>query len=341
MKVSLVIPVLNEIKYIHKILQCIQSQTYPHSLIEVIFSDGGSTDGTLQVIENFKSENKEAYHNILLLNNIKKKQAAGVNLGFENANGKILCRVDAHSIIPKDYVENVVSTLSQKEKLACGGAYKQVIDKENMMGNLFLLLESSTFGSGIASFRGEVDSPKEVSSITNICLKKDTFEEVGKFNEKLGRSEDNEFSYRLRTKGYKIILNPKMNGEYYVRSSFRQNLKQKYNNGRWIGITTRLITYKMFSKYHFVPFLFFISLIGFGLLAAIATPLTNTIWFIAPITLEVAMYFIAMYLNVFLTSIVQKKFNILFFFAPFLLFLIHFSYGMGTLHGFLTYKKYR
>jgi len=55
--VSIITPVLNGIKYLEICIQSVLNQTYPN--IEHIFIDGGSTDGTLDILKNYKSKYSE------------------------------------------------------------------------------------------------------------------------------------------------------------------------------------------------------------------------------------------------------------------------------------------
>jgi glycosyltransferase, group 2 family len=99
-------------------------------------------------------------------------------------------------------------------------------------------------------------------------------------------------------------------------------LKQKYSNGYWIGKVSHVYP-KAFSIFHFVPFVFVLGII-FSLLML---PFTK----IFVILLGVA--YLLFTLLVTLMTIINNKFNVTLLIIPVLLFLVHFSYGMGTLVG--------
>ena len=67
--------------------------------------------------------------------------------------------------------------------------------------------------------------------------RKKVFDEVGPYNEKLARTEDNEMHYRMKQKGYKFLLSPNIKSYRYARSDLKGMIKQKYGNGKWIGKT--------------------------------------------------------------------------------------------------------
>ena len=90
------------------------------------------------------------------------------------------------------------------------------------------------FGSSIASYRRE-GKKSYVKSVFHGAYRRKVFEDVGGFNEALGRTEDNELHYRIRRKGYKICFHPGIHSRQHVRSSLKEMVRQKYSNGYWIG----------------------------------------------------------------------------------------------------------
>ena len=75
---------------------------------------------------------------------------------------------------------------------------------------------------------------------------------VGPFNEKLTRTEDNDYSYRIRKAGYKIRFDSRIYSEQIIRPSLLAMIRQKYNNGYWIG-RTLFIQPGCIEVYHLVP----------------------------------------------------------------------------------------
>ena len=82
-KISVVTVVYNDVDHIESTIKSVISQTYPH--IEYIVIDGGSTDGTVDIIKKYK--NSIAYF-------ISEKDNGiydAMNQGIEYANGKFVC----------------------------------------------------------------------------------------------------------------------------------------------------------------------------------------------------------------------------------------------------------
>lgn len=89
-KISIVIPSFNKVKFIAKTIESIINQNYPN--LEIIIMDGGSTDGTLKIIEKFAKE----YPQIISYQSKKDKgQWDAINKGFRIAKGKILSYINA------------------------------------------------------------------------------------------------------------------------------------------------------------------------------------------------------------------------------------------------------
>ena len=95
-EVSIVIPCLNEEKTIQDLLEAIHHQTYPYANLEVIISDGLSTDQTRQKIAEFKSMHPDLA--IKILDNPARRIPTGLNLAIRAAQGPIISRMDAHAI---------------------------------------------------------------------------------------------------------------------------------------------------------------------------------------------------------------------------------------------------
>ena len=91
--ISVVIPSFNKGKYIGKTLDSIIKQEYPN--LEVIIMDGGSTDGTLKVIEKYAS----SYPDVIKYQSKNDNgQMDAVNKGFRKAKGKILTFINADDV---------------------------------------------------------------------------------------------------------------------------------------------------------------------------------------------------------------------------------------------------
>lgn len=108
-KISVVIPSYNKVKFISQTLDSIVTQDY--SNLEVIIQDGGSTDGTLEIIKKYVKK----YPTVFKYESKKDKgQLDAINTGFEKSSGEILTFINADdeycpgtlNEIAKAYIEN-------------------------------------------------------------------------------------------------------------------------------------------------------------------------------------------------------------------------------------------
>lgn len=338
MKVTVGIIALNEEQNIGELMDDMLNQTYAKDDIEIVFVDSGSSDNTKQMMQDFAQEHMSEFWNIKVLDNPKGNQPSGWNVVIDNADGEIIIRLDAHTIVPKDFVEENVKCIQSGEDV-CGGRRKNIIRDTSRSKILLDLAENSMFGSGVASYRRETKK-EYVKSVAHACYKKEVFDKVGHFDERLPRAEDNDMHYRIRQSGYKICMSGEIYSEYLTRPSLKGMLKQKYGNGKWIGVASVLKTPKMFSLYHFIPMIFVLGLILSTVLLIPAIIMWNSLWWLAlPFFVGVGAYVLLDLLLSVKASIDGKQLLGLLV-LPWLFPMLHIAYGWGTIVGLVTARKY-
>ncbi len=137
----------------------------------------------------------------------------------------------------------------------------------------------------------------------------------------------------MRKAGYKFCLSGAIHSEYQTRTTLKRMLKQKYGNGKWIGITTK-ISPKIFSIYHYVPLVF--VMVAFLCLAMfVASFFASSLKLLAlPFLVGVGLYLV---LDILLTLVSYKQYKepLGLILLPIVFPLLHFAYGIGTLVGFI------
>ena len=333
-RVSLCVIALNEEKYIGDLFENIRNQDYDHKDMEVILVDGGSSDRTKPLMEEFR-EKETSFARVEVLDNPKKIQPAGWNVAIRASRGELIIRVDAHAKIPSDFVRQNVACIDEGEDV-CGGTRTNIIDGSQFGRKVLLMAENSMFGSGIAAYRNSGEK-KYVRTVAHACYKREVFDKVGLFNETLLRSEDNEMHHRIRKAGYKICMSDTIRSEYQTRTTLKRMLRQKYGNGKWIGITSAGISPEIFSLYHFVPFLFVLAALACAVLFVLAFIPPLPYWLGVPFLAGVALYLV-FDLALTLKSCKDYREWRAVFVLPFLFPLLHFAYGFGTLAGFFSFR---
>lgn len=327
-KVSFIIIAYNAECYLNNLLENLKQQDYNPSLIEVILVDSNSNDSTKAIMKEFKEKNF-IYSNVKVLNNDKRTLPCGWNIALENSVGDIILRVDAHTKIPENFISKNVECILNGEDI-CGGKVESILESDDNWSKTLLIAENSAFGGGVAAFR-RVEEKKYVNTLAFAAYRKSVFDKVGRYNENLSRTEDNEMHYRMKTYGYKFALSPEIKSQRYSRNNLRSLIKQKYQNGYWIGLTLG-VSPKCFEKYHFIPLIFVLSLIiGVGLLSFKISILLKII---------LSSYLIATIMMMLLT-INKNKFKVEYLTLPIIYLLIHVSYGVGTLIGLIKMPCWR
>ena len=258
MLVSFIVVALNAGDKLNVLLKDLQRQDYVHCKIEVILVDSHSRDNTKEVMRGFAASNHD-FSRVVVLDNPKKTLPCGWNIALKESRGDVILRVDAHSSIPKDFVRKNVEALENGENIV-GGHRISVIDDDSPWQRTLLIAETSVFGSGIATYRRSKQK-KHVKTLAHAAYRRKVFQSVGGYDERLARTEDNEIHYRMRKAGFRFLLDPSIKSFHHARNKLPKMLKQKFMNGKWIGLTLGVAP-KCFSVYHLVPFFFILALIA-------------------------------------------------------------------------------
>ena len=320
MKVSIIITARNEEKYLPMLFEDILNQTFPLQNIEVVLMDSNSTDNTRLVMEEFKKNNETL--SVQIVTNERQIQAAGFNEGVKHATGDVVLKIDAHSRIPADFVQKNVDEILAGAYV-CGGNRPTVVDSADDFSKTLHIVEESALGSSIANYR-KSDVKRKVNSIFHGMYRKEVFDKVGLAEERLLRTEDNEFHYRVRKAGYDIIFNPEIESYQYIRPTFTKMIQQKFANGYWIGLTSHVCR-DCLSLFHFGPGVFVATLLVLMML----TPVS-----FVPLLTVVFLYLLAV-LGLSIFEISKQKFNPTLLLIPFIMIAIHFAYGVGTIKGWI------
>lgn len=258
-KVSIIIPCYNEVNYISQCLDSIIANDFPKEDLEILIYDGGSNDGTLEILNEY--EKKRSFLKIRY--NSQKIQSIAMNLGIKEARGDIIVRMDAHTIYDSNYISQIVNLLATADVVNVGGL--QVGIGRNYITKAIAMAVSSPFVVGNAFYRFERIKEKYVDTVYLGAWRKKDLIEIGGFDESFAVNEDYELNYRLRAKGGKILFSPEIKSEYFVRPSLIKLIKQYIRYGFW-KVKTLKKHPKSLALRQLVAPLFILSLIISGIL---------------------------------------------------------------------------
>lgn len=103
-RVTVIIPVYNVEPYLKDCLDSLVAQTIPQEDMEVLMINDGSTDGSLEICEQYA----EAYENFKVLSQENQGVSAARNNGIRSAKGKYLMYLDGDDTLSEETVENVI-----------------------------------------------------------------------------------------------------------------------------------------------------------------------------------------------------------------------------------------
>ena len=177
-KISIIIPIYNEAENIEKLIENLEKIK---NHCEILFIDGGSSDGSDKIIEkNFK-----------LIYSSKKGRANQMNYGASLAKGDILLFLHGDSFLEDKAINEIYRIIDKGYKVGC---FRIKFDSRNilmkvcgLMSNLRVVLRNIAFGD------------------QGIFIRRDYFYELGGFLE-IPLMEDYQLSMDIKKDKEKIAL---------------------------------------------------------------------------------------------------------------------------------------
>jgi GT2 family glycosyltransferase len=222
--VSVIIAVRNEAAAIEPCLAALAGQTYPAEQLEVIVVDGRSEDDTVKKATVFATQSTLP---VRIISNPDRITPVGFNRGIEVARGDVLIILGARVLIEQDFVEASVRALERSGADAVGGVVTTVAGAPGRMAGAIALAQRSPFGVGDAGYR-YAETEREVDTVNYGAYRREVFERIGFFDESMQWVEDDEFNYRLREAGGRILLDPSIRVTYAARPTLRALWQQRF-----------------------------------------------------------------------------------------------------------------
>lgn len=212
--ISIIIPTLREEQFLERTLKNLESLSLPH---EIIITDGGSTDGTLEIAAKYTDK--------VTVWKEPRRQTFGEakNTGAALATGEFLVFIDADALIqkPQAFFEELLAAFNKNQKLvALTVPLKPWPENRSLKDaffcaplNWYIIISNNIFHSGNSS--GEFQ-----------MVRAETFREIGGFGEHLAAGEDNDLFRRLATHGRTLS---------YRKLSVQHSLRRAHKLG-WLRI---------------------------------------------------------------------------------------------------------
>jgi glycosyltransferase involved in cell wall biosynthesis len=263
MKASLVITVFNEEKTIERLLNSLAKQTEKPE--EMVIVDGGSTDGTVGKTQESSSKFQRKGIKLKILIERGATIAQGRNRGIKEAKSEIIVMTDAGCEVHSDWFEKITKPFEKKDVDIVAGFYRMTGD--------------SIFQKCLACYLGvlpeRLDPENFMPSARSIAFKKEIWDKVGGFDEKLKRcGEDTLFNYQAKQLGAKFLTVKEALVDWEMPKTLKKAWQKFYNYAKgdgqisiWWDQNKKLKTHNLkvliiYARYLFGLILFFLGFLN-------------------------------------------------------------------------------
>jgi hypothetical protein len=201
-------------------MRAVANQTMPPS--DIVFVDGGSTDGTLETIS--EQARQIAPVGVLAIVAPEDRLPMAVNRGVRAAKGDVLVRLDGHSAPSLDYIACALAHLSDPRVGVVGGVWNIVPGAPTSVAAAIARAVAHPLGAGDAAYRLRHRGPAiDVDTVP--------WQRMGGLDESLLGNEDYDFNYRVRQSGLAVRFDPSMQSTYVARARLGALALQYYRYG--------------------------------------------------------------------------------------------------------------
>jgi lipopolysaccharide/colanic/teichoic acid biosynthesis glycosyltransferase/glycosyltransferase involved in cell wall biosynthesis len=214
--VSVVVPAYNEARTIASCVAALQSQEYPRDCYEIIVVDDGSTDGTPTIA---------AEAGATVIHQQRGRPAAARNAGIRAARGDLILFTDGDCAPLPDWIAALVDPFSQNEVAGCKGIYAT---RQQSLVARFVQLEyedkyDRLYGQSYIDF---VDT-------YSAAYRRDVLVANNSFDERFPYLEDQELSFRLARRGYRMVFQPDAIVFHNHAATLSDYFRKKFIIGFW------------------------------------------------------------------------------------------------------------
>jgi len=216
---SVIIPVYNDPSGLKDTVEGIL-QTRFDGQFEIVIVDNNSTDDTYDVAQSYAARHDRVH--AVVEDDIQSSYAAR-NTGIHHATGNVLVFVDADITMDPDWLDTIATEIDDTDYLTYD-VEVYVPDGED---------------TWVARYNEHTSFPiKEYAKERDfggggcIAVRREVFEDVGRFNHRLISGGDAEFGHRVAASGRDIRFTPKTRVYHPARTSLRSQIKKEVRVGR-------------------------------------------------------------------------------------------------------------
>ncbi len=230
LSISIVTPSLNQASFISDALDSVVIQNYPNC--EHLVIDGMSTDGTLELLRNFRTSSST----ITWVSEPDSGQSEALNKGFRQATGDIIGWLNADDRYRMGCFERVAKMFEEDPELDILYGDYRVVDE---FGGLVRIKPEIAFSAFVLFYHRVLYIPT-----TTTFFRRRVFDEGNWINEDLQYVMDLEFFIRLAVRGYRFKHIPEVLADFRLQpasKTCREPDKQRCEHSRVIFATVPLL----------------------------------------------------------------------------------------------------
>jgi cellulose synthase/poly-beta-1,6-N-acetylglucosamine synthase-like glycosyltransferase len=205
--VSVIVAARNEAQNIARTLDSLVELDYPHDRLEIIISDGASTDRTPDIVEAYAKRFPFVHLHRADQNRKIRGKANAVHQAVERSKGEFIFLTDADCIVQKTWIKETLRFFTDDVGLVCGITIPKELDKTKR-DNWFSAMQSLDwcYILGVSSGRASIGFP--IGGIgNNFTFRKQTYQEIGGYeNIKFSITEDFALFQAILKSRWKIVF---------------------------------------------------------------------------------------------------------------------------------------
>jgi len=239
---SVIVPVYNGAGTIERCLEALAEQTLPPDRYEVIVVDDGSTDATPRIVDQWRAAHPQVQ--IRLISQQNAGPAAARNHGVAVACAPLLLFTDADCAPTPTWIEALTAPFADPDVAGAKGAY---VTEQRELTPRFVQAEYEDRYDRMAG-QSQIDFIDTYSA----AYRRDPFLENNGFDPIFTTAsvEDQEFSFRLAQKGYRLVFAPEARVTHLHDNSVREYFRRKYYIGFWKALMIRWHPERMVQDSH-------------------------------------------------------------------------------------------
>jgi len=325
--VATVIPILNEQDSIATCLASIVNQTISIDQHIIVVLDGGSTDQSFQIIEQFIEDNSEGPE-IIFAKNDGKYVAEARNLAMTLVpdSVKYFLEIIGHCTVKENHIATLLEEMKRLESINEQPIGALGVKVSSRLGQLELVESwvegalSSPLGSGSGQFDNFKGTVK--TSVPAFCLhSRAAIEQIGGWDTEFITSQDSDLSMRMIDAGFLLFKTDLVEVNMTKRKTLQSWAKPGFRYGFWRTKTVKKHP-KRFRLREFLPW--------FGVILTLILLVNSYAFWFVPATL----YGAVLLLESTRLVILKRRLSLLLG-LPICIFLLHTMFSLGLVYGII------